>query len=141
MPRGVGSTKLAVLFAHTPNVGQWSSARLATVQGVGAAVVHEIVATVPAYLKWRAESRLEPDVAVAAAEPEQTRPTIVFTGGEPPKAIMDRLKAMGHGFGDNVKADSILVYKDDKKGSAKYKKALAVGATMIPYSEFIAQFS
>ena len=138
MPRGVGSTKLAVLFAHTPNVGQWSSARLATIQGVGAAVVHEIVAAVPAYLKWRHESRLEPDVAVAVAA-APTRPTIVFTGGEPPKAIMDRLKAMGHGFGDTVKADTILVYKEP--GSAKYKKALAVGATMIPYSEFIAQFS
>jgi len=139
MPRGVGSTKLAVLFAHTPNVGQWSSARLATVQGVGAAVVHEIVAAVPAYLKWRQESGLAPDVSVAAAEPKQTRPTIVFTGGEPPKEIMARLKAMGHGFGDTVKADTILVYKEP--GSAKYKKAVAVGATMIPYSEFMAQFS
>jgi DNA ligase (NAD+) len=140
MPRGVGSTKLAVLFAHTPNVGQWSTARLATVQGVGAAVIREIVTAVPAYLKWRHESRLEPDVSIAAvAEPVQTRPTIVFTGGEPPKEIMARLKAMGHGFGDNVKADSILVYKEP--GSTKYKKALAVGATMIPYSEFIAQFS
>jgi hypothetical protein len=121
-------------------VGQWSTARLATVQGVGAAVIREIVTAVPAYLKWRHESRLEPDVSVAAvAEPAQTRPTIVFTGGEPPKEIMARLKAMGHGFGDNVKADSILVYKEP--GSTKYKKALAVGATMIPYSEFIAQFS
>jgi DNA ligase (NAD+) len=138
MPRGVGDTKLVRIFAVEPDVGRWSPNM--AVDGVGPDVVREIMSALPAYRRWRQESGLTPDVAVAAAAaPVPTLPTVVFTGGKPPKEILDRMIAAGHAIGDTVKADTILVY--DKPGSTKYKRAEAVGATMIPYDTFVAKFS
>ena len=145
MPRGVGHTKLAPLLALEPNVAVWTQARLSPrPAGLSDKTIEAIVAAVPAYLGWLAETGFEAPVAVAAAGgaggaviDAKEAMTVVFTGARD-KALESELVTKGHTVGASItKKTTHVVYPDGPiPSSSKIAAAQAAGIPVLPMSAF-----
>ena len=148
MPRGVGHTKLTPLLALNPNPATWSAAELKAAKPVGLspATIDAVVAAVPAFQAWIAETGLAPAAggggaaaaAVAAAVPAPDHQmTVVFTGVRD-KALEATLQSMGHIVADAVtKKTTHVIYADDAAGeTTKVAKAKSLGIPTQTLSEF-----
>jgi DNA ligase (NAD+) len=142
MPRGVGHSKLTPLLALEPNVAAWTQARLSPrPAGLSDKTIEAIVASVPTYLAWLAETGFDveeltagapaPAVAAAAAM------TVVFTGARD-KALEAALAAKGHTVAASVtKKTTHVVYPDGPPPtSSKITAAQAAGIPIFPLSAF-----
>lgn len=146
MPRGVGHTKLTPLLALNPNPATWSAAELKAARpaGLSAATIDAVVAAVPAFQAWFAETGFAAaggGGAVAAAVPAADQLTVVFTGVRD-KALEATLQSAGHIVADAVtKKTTHVIYADDAAGeTTKVAKAKSLGIATLPLSEFKATF-
>jgi hypothetical protein len=146
MPRGVGHTKLTPLLALNPNPATWSAAELKAAKpaGLSPATIDAVVAAVPAFQAWIAETGLAvaggggAAAAVAAAVPvPDHQMTVVFTGVRD-KALEATLQSMGHIVADAVtKKTTHVIYADDAAGeTTKVAKAKSLGIPTQTLSEF-----
>ena len=142
MPRGVGHSKLGPLLALEPNVAAWSKARLTPrPAGLSDKTIEAIVASVPTYLAWIAETGFEVPAAAAAAAPPAVIPahamTVVFTGARD-KALEVELAAKGHTVAASVtKKTTHVVYPDGPPpSSSKITAAQAAGIPTLPLTAF-----
>lgn len=144
--RGVGHSKLKPLLELEPNVAAWSAAtfKAAKPAGLSAATIDDIVAAVPAYLAWRAETGLATtaSVPVAVLSPAAAvgpRMTVVLTGFRD-KALESTLQAAGHQIADTVsKKATHVVYPDGPTPtSTKITKAQELGITVLSVSALCA---
>ena len=138
MPRGVGHSKLGPLLAMEPNVAAWSKERLSPrPAGLSDKTIEAIVACVPAYLAWLAETGFE--VAEVAATPAALADamTVVFTGARD-KALEAELAAKGHTVGASItKKTTHVVYPDGPPpSSSKITAAQAAGIPTLPLTAF-----
>ena len=140
--RGIGHSKLKPLLELEPNVAAWNAAvfKAARPAGLSAATIDDIVAAVPAYLTWRAETGLAaaapvPVSATPAAVPAAGRMTVVLTGFRD-KALEATLQAAGHQVADAVsKKVTHVVYPDGPAPtSTKITKAQELGLTVLSVS-------
>jgi NAD-dependent DNA ligase len=153
MPRGVGHTKLTPLLALNPNPATWSAAELKAAKpaGLSPATIDAVVAAVPAFQAWIAETGLAvaggggaaaaavtavTAVPAAAAAPDHQM-TVVFTGVRD-KALEATLQSMGHIVADAVtKKTTHVIYADDAAGeTTKVAKAKSLGIPTQTLSEF-----
>lgn len=143
MPRGVGHSKLGPLLAIEPNVAAWTQARLSPrPAGLSDKTIEAIVASVPAYLAWLAETGFEvaeaPAVAAVAAVAVAAAPmTVVFTGTRD-KALEADLATKGHTVGASItKKTTHVVYPDGPPPtSSKITVAQAAGIPTLPMTAF-----
>jgi DNA ligase (NAD+) len=143
MPRGVGASKLAPLLALEPNVAAWTQARLSPrPAGLSDKTIEAIVASVPAYLAWIAETGFEvvaaPAAAATAAAPAPAEAmTVVFTGARD-KALEADLTAKGHIVAASItKKTTHVVYPDGPPPtSSKITAAQAAGIPILPMTAF-----
>ena len=137
MPRGVGSSKLKPLLELEPNPAAWTVAALTAARpaGLSTTTIETIVAAVPAYLAWRAETGFTA-AAKATAATATTGPTmtVVFTGFRD-KALEAALQSAGHTVAASVtKKTTHLVHADgatDLTTSVKFQKAQELGITIL----------
>ena len=141
MPRGVGHSKLAPLLTLEPNVAAWTQARLSPrPAGLSDKTIEAIVASVPAYLAWIAETGFEvaeaPAAAVAAVAAAAPM-TVVFTGARD-KALEAELAAKGHTVAASItKKTTHVVYPDGPPPtSSKITAAQAAGIPTLPMTAF-----
>ena len=147
MPRGVGHSKLTPLLALNPNPATWSAAELKAAKpaGLSPATIDAVVAAVPAFQAWIAETGFAPAgggaaAAAAAAAPAavpEHQMTVVFTGVRD-KALEATLQSAGHIVADAVtKKTTHVIYADDAAGeTTKVAKAKSLGIPTQSLSEF-----
>jgi len=142
MPRGVGHSKLGPLLAMEPNVAAWTQARLSPrPAGLSDKTIEAIVASVPAYLAWLAETGFEVVEVAAAPAALAAAPavamTVVFTGARD-KALEAELAAKGHTVGASItKKTTHVVYPDGPPpSSSKITAAQAAGIPTLPLTAF-----
>ena len=139
MPRGVGHSKLTPLLALEPNVAAWTQARLSPrPAGLSDKTIEAIVASVPAYQAWLAETGFEVEEAPAAvAAVAAAAMTVVFTGSRD-KALEAELAAKGHTVGASItKKTTHVVYPDGPPPtSSKITAAQAAGIPTLPMTAF-----
>ena len=142
MPRGIGETRLAALFAVEVDPRKWSELP-AVPAGLSADTVQEILGAIPAYLKWRetqTPAGLPPfPIMVTAsvtavpvtAVPVQ-RGTVCFTGVRD-KALEADLTAAGWKSVDTInKSLNLLIVPDGPLvATVKVKKAQDLGSVRI----------
>lgn len=150
MPRGVAASKLKPLLELIPDPRYWSAAtfKASRPAGLSPATIDAIVASVPAYLTWRAANpNIHPAVIApktistnAATGSVATAPaikmTVVFTGFRD-RDLEAALEAAGHTVAPTVtKKTTHVVYPDGPKPTTG--KAATAGERLISKSEFIA---
>jgi len=146
MPRGVGHTKLAPLLALEPDVTAWSSTTLSPrPAGLSDKSIEAIIASVPAFLAWFAETGFH-EVAVtqppsnsatSAASAPSIVMTVVFTGARD-KALEAELAAKGHTVAASVtKKTTHVVYPDSASPtSSKIDAAEKAGIPVLTMTAF-----
>jgi DNA ligase (NAD+) len=145
MPRGVGKTKLAPLLAMQPDVTAWTSAALSPrPAGLSDKTIDAIIASVPAFLAWLAETGFHaaaaaaaPSNSAAAAAAPVDAMTVVFTGARD-KALEAELLAKGHTVAASVtKKTTHVVYPDSSAPtSSKIDAAKAAGIPILTMTAF-----
>jgi len=149
MPRGVGPRKLTPLLQLVTTPASWPASaatlKAASPAGLSAATIDEIVATIPAYVAWRAANfgdivvpALPPaPVAVSAVGGAGTATatataTVLLTGFRD-KALETALAARGHTVADAVtKKTTHVIYPDGPEpSSTKITKARELGTAQI----------
>jgi DNA ligase (NAD+) len=137
LPRGVGETKLTTLFQAQADPRNWH--QLPELAGWTASTLHELVAALPAYVKWREAEfpHWAYPILPSPADPVETTPlekkgTLCFTGvrSKPLEAL---LKAAGWETVDTVSSKlNVLVIPDgDETDTGKVKKARQLGTVRI----------
>jgi NAD-dependent DNA ligase len=142
MPRGVGHSKLGPLLAMEPNVAAWSKERLSPrPAGLSDKTIEAIVASVPAYLAWLAETGFEVAEVAPAPQPPVVAAadamTVVFTGARD-KALEAELAAKGHTVAASItKKTTHVVYPDGPPPtSSKITSAQAAGIPTLSMTAF-----
>jgi NAD-dependent DNA ligase len=148
MPRGVGSSKLQPLLALEPTPTRWPAALQALTAarpaGLSDATIELIAEAIPAYMTWRStNANIRPSASAPIQTPVPTQiPTgqqivAVFTGFRD-RDLEAVLEAAGHVIADTVsKRTTHVVYPDGPTPTTgKAAKAAAVGALLLPLSEF-----
>lgn len=140
MPRGVGHSKLGPLLAIEPNVAAWTQARLSPrPAGLSDKTIEAIVASVPAYMAWIAETGFEVAEAAGAPAPAPAAAamTVVFTGARD-KTLEAELTAKGHTVAASItKKTTHVVYPDGPPPtSSKITAAQAAGIPTLPMTAF-----
>jgi DNA ligase (NAD+) len=147
MPRGVGKTKLAPLLAMEPDVTAWTSATLSPrPAGLSDKTIDAIIASVPAFLAWLAETGFHappppppppPSNSASAATKPVDAMTVVFTGARD-KALEAELVAKGHTVAASVtKKTTHVVYPDSAAPtSSKIDAAKAAGIPILTMTAF-----
>ncbi len=137
MPRGVGETKLTILFQTEPDPRKWH--QLPELAGWTAGSIKEVLTTLPTYQAWReaefphwAYPILPSVVDAPVAAPMEKKGTICFTGVRS-KPLEAQLKAAGWEIVDGVSGKlSVLVIPDgDDTDTGKVKKARQLGTVRI----------
>jgi DNA ligase (NAD+) len=142
MPRGVGDTKLASLFAAEADPRKWAG--LATPTGWTTESFHNFLVEFPKYEAWRAQLNWIPypilKVTPIAAK-IVTGQTICMTGFRD-KALEDTASNRGHAFVPNLtgKVTLLLVPDGPVKESEKVVKARATGTPIMSRSAFVSQY-
>ena len=137
LPRGVGETKLTILFQTQPDPRKWH--QLPELAGWTASSLKELLATLPAYQTWREAEfphwsyPILPSIVDApAAAPVEKKGTVCFTGVRS-KPLEAQLKAAGWEIVDGVSSKlTVLVIPDgDETDTGKVKKARQYGTVRI----------
>jgi DNA ligase (NAD+) len=141
MPRGVGHTKLAPLFAIQSDPRKWDRTvfKAARPAGLSDKTIDAIVDSLSAYYAWRAMNPLICTHAIVAPTAPTVKPgslCVVFTGARD-KELEATMVAAGHVVADAVsKKTTHVVYPDGPiPASSKITKAQAAGIPTIPMSE------
>ena len=144
LPRGVSHAKIAPLLALNPNPATWSAAALQAARPAGLSdkTIEAIVASIPAYQEWLAETGFSVTASVTqkpAAEAKD-RMVIVMTGFRD-KALETQLIAAGHLVAPAItKQTTHVLYPDGPAGSpvptsTKLDKATSMGIPIMPKSQ------
>ncbi len=140
LPRGVSHAKVAPLLALNPNPATWSSAALQAARpaGLSNTTIEAIVASIPAYLEWLAETgfgSLGP--APAAQKPAPADRMVVVMTGFRDKALETALTEAGHLVNPAVtKQTTHVLYPDGPEpASTKLDKAKSLGIPILPKSQ------
>jgi NAD-dependent DNA ligase len=134
LPRGVGETKLSILFQAQPDPRKWH--QLPELGGWTSGSLHELVASLPAYQAWREAEfphwayPILPSVIDAPAV--EKKGTVCFTGVRS-KPLEAQLKAAGWEIVDGVSSKlTVLVIPDgEDTDTGKVKKARQLGTVRI----------
>lgn len=142
MPRGVGETKLTVLFQMEPDWKKWTAASLGSVQGWSEQSLRDFVGILPQYEKWRKDQfpitvvpvgTTAPLITVA---PIPTKLFIVVTGfrsADFEKACASRGIVV---LPSLTKQAQVLVTGGADATSTKAKKAQDMGIRILERSAF-----
>ena len=147
MPRGVGATKLKVLFALNPDPRAWSST-IQSCDGWSASALKSFYAKLPAYEKWRKEEL--PSIPYPKMSRPKTPPVqpvgqkeyFCFTGFRSAE-IQSKLEAKGHEFTSTLsKKTTVLVVSDAETAttSEKAKKARELGTRILTRDQLIQEY-
>jgi NAD-dependent DNA ligase len=136
LPRGIGETKLKVLFEAEPDPRKWST--LPVSAGWSADSLAELLKTLGPYAEWRAKETphipypILPAVAVAAVAAVPQKGTVCFTGIRS-KDLESKLETAGWKIVDTVSSKTnVLVIPDGKlEATGKVKKAQDLGTVRI----------
>jgi DNA ligase (NAD+) len=142
LPRGIGHTKLAPLFAIQSDPTKWSRAefKAARPAGLSDKTIDAIMDSLNGYYAWRAMNPLictyAPTVASTTSIVKPGALCVVFTGARD-KELEGAMIAAGHVITDTVtKKTTHVVYPDGPvPTSSKITKAQAAGIPTIPMSE------
>jgi len=137
LPRGVGETKLKVLFDTEADPRKWSALPV-TPAGWSAESLNELYKTLPAYAAWRASETphipypILPVVVTKPTAPVVQKGSICFTGVRS-KELEAKLEAAGWKIVDTVSSKTnILVVPDGPlESTGKVKKAQELGTVRI----------
>jgi len=141
--RGIGHSKLKPLLELNADPASWSTGPLIAAKpaGLSTTTIEAIVAAVPAYLAWRAETELSvavPPAAAPVAGPAATGPrmTVVLTGFRD-KALEAALQTAGHQVADTVSKKATHVVHPDgpTPTSTKITKAQELGLQILTASQ------
>ena len=144
LPRGVSHAKIAPLLALNPNPASWSATALQAARPAGLSdkTIEAIVASIPAYQEWLAETGFSVTASVTqkpAAEAKD-RMVVVMTGFRD-KVLETQLVAAGHLVAPAItKQTTHVLYPDGPAGSpvptsAKLDKATSMGIPIMPKSQ------
>ena len=134
LPRGLGDTKLAILFQTESDPRKWNT--LPVLQGWSSETLTSLLQTLPAYEIWRCQEFPNiPYPIVSQSQPAPTAPTkgtVCFTGVRD-KALETLLEQSGWKIVDTVSSKlNILVIPDaEKESTGKVKKAQELGNIQI----------
>lgn len=136
LPRGVGETKLKVLYDAQGDPRKWSA--LPVLPGWSSDSMSELLKTLPAYEAWRAKETphipypILPAAAVKPLAPVAQKGNICFTGVRS-KELEAKLEAAGWKIVDSVSSKTnILVVPDGKiESTGKVKKAQELSTVRI----------
>lgn len=136
LPRGVGETKLKVLFDRQPDPRKWN--QLPVPAGWSEESLKELLACLPTYQKWRKDETphiafpVQPKGGVVVAAPTATKGSICFTGVRS-KELETKLEAAGWKIVDTVssKTNVLIVPDDGLESTGKVKKAQDLGTVRI----------
>lgn len=137
LPRGVGETKLTLLFQAQADPRLWSS--LPALGGWTSDSLNETCTSLPAYEKWRKEEfpqfpyPILPSVTShTVTTPKETKGTVCFTGVRS-KELEAKLVTAGYKIVDGVSSKlTVLVVPDGEVGNTgKVKKAKDLGTVKI----------
>ncbi len=137
LPRGVGETKLKVLFENEPDPRKWSTLPVVPA-GWSSDSLSELTKCLGAYAAWRAKETPRipyPILPVPTAKPVNAVPqkgTVCFTGIRS-KELESKLEAAGWKIVDSVSSKtSLLIVPDGPLDSTgKVKKAQDLGTVRI----------
>lgn len=137
LPRGVGETKLKVLFDTEADPRKWHSLPVVPA-GWSSESLSELTKTLGAYAEWRAKETpgipypILPSGGIVAKAPAQTKGNVCFTGIRA-KELEVKLEAAGWKIVDSVSSKTnILVVPDGPLDSTgKVKKAQELGTVRI----------
>jgi hypothetical protein len=150
MPRGVGETKLKLLFDACADPREWTSLKGVLPIGWTTESLEQFQAVYPTYESWRQKELgwipypVLPKKSVSgssAAPAAGPRETLCFTGFRD-KALDDRALAAGHTISGslNGKVTILIVPDENVKESEKVKTARDRGVRILKRAEFEAQY-
>ena len=134
LPRGLGETKLTILFQTEPDPRKWNT--LPVLQGWSSETLASLLKTIPPYETWRKQEFPQvPYPILPQAQPvvqAPTKGTICFTGVRD-KDLEASLEKAGWKIVDSVSSKlSVLVIPDaEKEATGKVKKAEELGTIQI----------
>lgn len=142
MPRGVGDTKLASLFAAEADPRKWST--LTSPTGWTTESFKSFLAEFPKYEAWRSKISWIPypilSAATAVAVTANTGETICMTGFRD-KDLEAKAVAKGHVFVPSLTGKvTLLLVADEPKESEKTKAARAKGTPILSRSDFVRRY-
>jgi NAD-dependent DNA ligase len=144
LPRGVGETKLAILFQTQPDPRNWH--QLPDLAGWTTDSIQEVLRSLPAYVKYRNEEMSKWPYPILPASTKTTnattptttpqKGTVCFTGVRS-KELEAKLTAAGWKVVDTVSSKlSLLVVPDnDVSETGKVKKARDLNVRILPISQ------
>ena len=144
LPRGVSHAKVAPLLTLNPNPATWSSAALQAARPAGLSdkTIEAIVASIPAYLTWLAETGFAPPTPPPVEAPAVPKPApadrmVVVMTGFRDKALETALTEAGHLVNPAVtKQTTHVLYPDGPEpASTKLDKAKSLGIPILPKSQ------
>ncbi len=139
LPRGVSNLKIAPLLALNPNPATWSAAALQAARpaGLSSTTIEAIVASIPAYLAWLAETGFASPAAVPKPAAEAKHRMVVVMTGFRDKALETALTEAGHTVAPAVtKQTTHVLYPDGPEpASTKLDKAKSLGIPILPKSQ------
>jgi DNA ligase (NAD+) len=142
LPRGVSHAKVAPLLALNPNPATWSSAALQAARPAGLSdkTIEAIVASIPAYLAWLAETGFASPAPAPGSAPVKPAPAdrmVVVMTGFRDKALETALTEAGHIVNPSVtKQTTHVLYPDGPEpASTKLDKAKSMGIPILPKSQ------
>lgn len=136
LPRGIGEAKLTILFQAQTDPRNWH--QLPELGGWSADSVKEVLSSLPAYAKWRAEEfpqfpyPILPATSTPVVAAIEQKGTVCFTGVRS-KELEAKLVSAGYKIVDGVSSKlTILVVPDGDAGNTgKVKKAKDYGTVKI----------
>ena len=143
MPRGVGDTKLASLFAAEWDPRKWVTAAAAPTAGWTAESFQAFMKELPAYVAWRTKelSWIPYPILQGRAQPKPSTEIICMTGFRD-KALEEKGAQKGYCFVPALtgKVTILLVPDGEVKESEKIKSARAKGIKILSRSSFTQQY-
>ena len=135
LPRGVGETKLKVLFDTEADPRRWNT--LPVLAGWSADSMKELLKTLPEYAAWRARETPQIPYPIlvhraAAAAPKEQKGSLCFTGVRS-KDLEAKLEAAGWKIVDTVSSKTTFLVVPDggAESTGKVKKAQELGTVRI----------
>lgn len=151
MPRGVGATKLKVLFTLNPDPRMWPST-IQSCEGWSPSALKSFYGKLPAYVAWRKEQLPQipypkigaaPAAAVVVGTPAEKKEYFCFTGFRSAE-IQSKLEAKGHEMTASLsKKTTVLVVADAEAAAGnteKIKKARELGTRILTRDQLIQEY-